>query len=238
MLAACRRMRPRPAGAAAARLLSGAVYDSQSGMWRDLDPPLRLYELTPRKKAAPNEIIHARRTRWFRVPDGASIRLAPAISHDATLATRGDALALAKKAHDLGIPQHVVVTDAFDADGVEMQQLIAELADLDVRSIMLCTSPTTTHDDMEELVDLLGEVDVSGLTMRQRLGLRLDASADVGAAVDFAAKALKIKQFDCDAVARRAPATADLIDALTAQRAFSESLDDYEMIDYCCIYTP
>lgn len=59
-----------------------------------------------------------------------------------------------------------------------MQSWVAELADAGCEAITLGVEPGGDEDDVEELITLCKELDVLGVPMRYRLGLRFDRGAD------------------------------------------------------------
>ena len=59
-----------------------------------------------------------------------------------------------------------------------MQSWVAELADAGCEAITLGVEPDGDEDDVQELITLCKELDVLGVPMRYRLGLRFDRSVD------------------------------------------------------------
>ena len=60
----------------------------------------------------------------------------------------------------------------------DVQSWVAELADAGCEAITLGVEPGGDEDDVEELITLCKELDVLGVPMRYRLGLRFDRGAD------------------------------------------------------------
>jgi pentose-5-phosphate-3-epimerase len=60
----------------------------------------------------------------------------------------------------------------------DVQSWVAELADAGCEAITLGVEPDGDEDDVQELITLCKELDVLGVPMRYRLGLRFDRGAD------------------------------------------------------------
>ena len=67
---------------------------------------------------------------------------------------------------------HAVVRPRYD-----VQSWVAELADAGCEAITLGVEPDGDEDDVEELITLCKELDVLGVPMRYRLGLRFDCNS-------------------------------------------------------------
>lgn len=73
-------------------------------------------------------------------------------------------------------PNHLVFVTLYIR--YDVQSWVAELADAGCEAIILGVEPDGDEDDVEELITLCKELDVLGVPMRYRLGLRFDCSAD------------------------------------------------------------
>jgi|EP01043_Picozoa_sp_COSAG02_P008099 hypothetical protein len=60
----------------------------------------------------------------------------------------------------------------------DVQSWVAELADAGCEAITLGVEPDGDEDDVEEVITLCKELDVLGVPMRYRLGLRFDRDSD------------------------------------------------------------
>lgn len=69
-------------------------------------------------------------------------------------------------------------TGGYTPDIYDVQSWVAELADAGCEAIVLGVEPDGDEDDIEEVITLCKELDVLGVPMRYRLGLRFDRSVD------------------------------------------------------------
>lgn len=155
------------------RSLSKLVYDSQSGQYIDMDPVPRVFMRGPRRPLG-GDVQDAVWRRVASTDDIASFN-GYGVAFEAN---DRDALSLADAARARGLAQHVVLSNKDDL-------LAAELADREVGSLVVAAD--------ESLVDLLCQLDVEGLPMRQRLAVRVADAATLGFAVEFG-----ITQFTTD----------------------------------------
>ena len=204
------------------RSLSDGYYDSQSGVFVSTTAALRLIEHSARGPieglecvAPASEDVAGRIARVAAADDVAKATGASAVRYDGSIGDRSTALAVAKAAANAGLPADFGFSDASaDIDHVLAELVVGELADAGGRAFLFTVGKDDVDDDddVRELWDAIGAVDVVGTPMKKRLGL-MTSEVDARDLVSLA-DSLGSNIFDVCARGHGRTATRDLLDAL------------------------
>ena len=149
---------------------------------------------------------------------GASTTLCIAVSDLA------DGVAAVKAASERGMRSLALLSSELCADDPYAVQLAAaELGDAGADAIVLSVSAGgCDEDELRELVDLLGEIDLLGVPMRQRLGLRVAPKPTAQRALDLVRHAhheLELLHFVACLAGKDAPHPSELLKAIGVKAA-------------------
>lgn len=106
-----------------------------------------------------------------------------------------DGVSAVKAALELSLRPRVVLTAALSADPYDVQLNTAELGDAGAEAIFLTVSHDHDLDALREAADLACEIDLLGVPMRSRLGLRVAPGASTASLLNFAHDELQVLHY-------------------------------------------
>jgi len=129
--------------------------------------------------------------------------------------TSDASVAALKAAHGLGLRARALMSNELCMDPYAVQLIAANLGDAGAEAILLSIDAATDVHKLREMVDMACEVDLLGVPMRSRLGLRIGGpTAQALKLASYAHDELKLLHFYACLAGTGAPRPSDLLPAL------------------------
>ena len=217
------------------RSLSSSFYDSQSGQRVNVPTGVQLHVgmSTVPIDRIPSALQHLLKPDRKKLIRGVASVMNPVVKDERGIAavknSGADEVCIAihdmdagliavKAATSLSLRPRALLEPALCIDPHELQLHAANLGDAGAEAIIVAVD-TIDEDSLREIVDLACEVDLLGIPMRSRLGLRIKPSASALELATFAHKELELLHFVGCLAGKQAPKPSDLLSAVGVRRA-------------------